>query len=669
MRKSIIPFLLLFVVVSGIAQKNKVKYGDVKAEDFKKTVYEIDSNANAVVLYNYGTARHEGNSKGFFNVVYRFHKRVRLLNKNSFDLATAYIHLDVSNNGMEEKIEKLEATTYNMENGKLVATKIDKSSVFKDKVSKDEVVYKFTMPNIKEGSIIEYQYTLSSPYERYLKSWYFQGNDPVLWSEYDITVPAIFNFVMLKQGYHPYTIDTVVTGSELYSIIIPGESVNERNENYSFTSNTYHSTWAMKDIPALKKESYTTTLGNYISKIEFQISSLRYPEQAARPMMRTWNQLAGDLLKNTYFGADLGAKNGWLNDDMVKVTQAVTTDYDKAKKVYEFVRDNFTCTDHSAIYLTENIKKAYQAKSGNVADINLLLTAMLKNRGLDAAPVLLSTREHGKTYDLYPLLGKFNYVVCRLTIDTTSYLLDASQNKNGFGKLPEECYNGSARIIATEPKLLNLLPESITENKLTSVFIANESKGNISGSFNSKLGYYESTDLRERLAKTTNEEFFKDIKKSYPFEVEIDKGEITELKNLDEPAAIKYAFKTPLNDEDIVYFNPLLTEAYKTNPFKSAQRFYPVEMPYPVNETYLLTMDVPEGYKVDELPKSVRVNYNEDEGKFEYIIKNNNGVIQMRCSIVLNKATFQPDEYDNLRDFFAFVVKKQSEQIVFKKIK
>jgi hypothetical protein len=425
----------------------------------------------------------------------------------------------------------------------------------------------------------------------------------------------------------------------------------------------------MKDVPALKRESYITTLGNYISKIAFQISSVRYPQQPEKPMMRTWNQLADDLLKNTYFGADLGAKNGWLNDDMARVTQASTTDYDKAKKVYEFVRDNFTCTDHSAIYLTENLKKAYQAKSGNVADINLLLTAMLKNRGLEASPVLLSTKAHGKTYDLYPLLGRFNYVVCRLTIDTTVYLLDASQNKNGFGRLPQECYNGGARIIAAEPKLLNLSPESIAETKLTSVFIANESKGNISGTFNSKLGYYESTELREQFTKTTNDDYFKGIKKSYPFEVEIDKGEIEDLKNLDGSATVKYAFKVPMNDEDIIYFNPLLTEAYKTNPFKSAQRFYPVEMSYPVNETYLLTMDVPEGYKVDEMPKSVRVNYNDDEGKFEYIIKNSNGIIQMRCSIVLYKATFQPDEYNNLRDFFGYIVKKQNEQIVFKKIK
>lgn len=217
--------------------------------------------------------------------------------------------------------------------------------------------------------------------------------------------------------------------------------------------------------------------------------------------------------------------------------------------------------------------------------------------------------------------------------------------------------------------MINLSPNSIQEGKVTSVFIVNESKGNISGAFNSKLGYYQSTSLREKMVKTTNEEYFKDVKKSFSNEVEIDKGEIENLKNLDDVATVKYSFKMPTNDEEIIYFNPIIGESYKNNPFKSAQRYYPVEMPYPINETYLLTMDVPEGYKVDELPKSVRVNYNEDEGKFEYIIKQNNGVIQMRCSLMLYKAIFSPDDYDNLRSFFAYVVKKQSEQVVFKKIK
>jgi hypothetical protein len=184
----------------------------------------------------------------------------------------------------------------------------------------------------------------------------------------------------------------------------------------------------------------------------------------------------------------------------------------------------------------------------------------------------------------------------------------------------------------------------------------------------SKLGYYESLDLRDKMVKLSNEDYFKVIKKSFPIETKIENGEIENLKNYEEGVNIKYDFKMPLGDEDIIYFNPMFNEAYKSNPFKSTQRNYPVEMPYATSEVFILNMEVPDGYKVDELPKSVRTNFNDQDGNFEYIVVLQNGLIQMRCALKFKKVFFEPDEYESLRDFYAFIVKKQSEQIVFKKI-
>jgi hypothetical protein len=92
-------------------------------------------------------------------------------------------------------------------------------------------------------------------------------------------------------------------------------------------------------------------------------------------------------------------------------------------------------------------------------------------------------------------------------------------------------------------------------------------------------------------------------------------------------------------------------------------------MPFVMDETYTLTMDVPDGYVIDELPKSAKVLFNDNEGFFEYLIARNGDNIQMRSRIKFNKAVFKPEDYSTLRDFFGFVVKKQSEQIVFKKKK
>lgn len=124
-----------------------------------------------------------------------------------------------------------------------------------------------------------------------------------------------------------------------------------------------------------------------------------------------------------------------------------------------------------------------------------------------------------------------------------------------------------------------------------------------------------------------------------------------------------------LGDEDIIYFSPMLTEATRNNPFKSVERNYPVEFPYVQRENYILNMEIPKGYKVDELPKSTRVKLNDNEGMFEYIIRAEGENIQLMSRLILNKATYSPEDYATLRDFYAFIIKKEAEQIVFKKVK
>jgi hypothetical protein len=666
MKRILVLVCANLIAFMALAQKSKIKFGDVKKEDFVN-VYEIDSSAEAVVLYDYGETHYEGNNQAYFNVVYTYHKRTRLLNKNSFDEATISIPLYLGSTS-EERIEKLEAVTYTLEDGQVKTTKLDKGSIFKDKVNKNVVVNKFTFPNLKEGCIIEYIYTVNSPYWQQLNPWSFQGNHPVLWSEFNFTVPSIFDFVVFKNGYHPYTIDTVSTTEENYSIIDPGGSAMERSEVYNFKSPTYHSIWAMKNIPAIKRENYTTALKNHVSGIRFQLSSLRFPNQPVRPMLQTWLQVANSMLKNESFGLDLTAKNGWINDLLGKAIVDTKDSTEKAKKIFQYVRDNYTCTDHSAVYLTSTLKKLSQQKNGSVADINLLLTAMYKSQGFNAQPVVLGTTDNGKVYEAYPLMDQYNYVICQLKIDSTIYLLDASHSKLGFNRLPPQCYNGTGRIVESWPMLIKLDAADIDERKVTNVIISNDEKGGLKGSFTSSMGYYESFGIRESLGKNSTEDFFKNIRKNYSIEIELENTEIQELNSYDDAVAVKYDFKLPLGDEDVIYFNPMLAEGYKTNPFKSVARNYPVEMSYPIHETYVLTMQVPKGYKVDELPKSVRVKFNENEGMFEYIIKETDGSIQLRCKINLDKAVFPPDEYEPLRNFFAYIVKKQSEQIVFKKI-
>jgi hypothetical protein len=661
-------FFLFFAFINSKAQeKTNVKFGKVSPEDFATKVYSIDSNANAVVIADMGSSQIVGNSKSWFSLEFKRYRRVHLLNKNGFDIATEKIPL-YSDGQNEEALSDLKAVTYNLENGKVVETKLDtKNNVFKDKINKNLVIKKFTFPNIKEGSIIEFEYTVTSDYLRNLQPWEFQGDYPTLWSEYDLRLPAFFNYVFLGQGYQKFYIQTRKETRGNFNVLI--ENGAERSENLSFQANVSDYRWVIKDAPALKEEGYVSTIKNHIQKIEFELTSQTDP-LPFHVYLSSWAQVADDMLKDVDFGLQLSRENGWLGDVIRPAISGTSDQLEKAKKIYAYVRDNFTCTDYSDLWLGQSLKNVLKTKNGTVSEINLFLIAMLKYAGIDADPVILSTRSHGFTYALYPVMSKFNYVIADVTIGGKQFFLDATRPRLGFGKLIPACYNGHARIINSSATPIDLSADSLMEKKFTSIMMNTNEKGELMGSLNQVPGYFESHEIREKVKEKGKDEFFKDVKKAYGQDIDLISPHIDSLDNLEENIAIAYDFKLNDQKEDLIYINPMFGEGYKENPFKSTERFYPVEMPYASDETYIFSMFIPEGYEVDELPKSVIVKLDEEgDGEFEYQVSQSNGVISMRSRIQLKRAYYQPAEYDILREFFNLVVKKHNEQIVLKKKK
>jgi hypothetical protein len=669
----ILLFAVGFLLISNYTYsqtKPITKLEKITISDFNPTSPIVDSNAHAVVLADIGSSEFEGNNSGNFTLIFKQVKRILLKNKNAFNEATIKVQVYTGNSYIEEeKFEDFEATTYNVENGAIIETKLDKNAVFREKYDRTRSLRKFTFSNIKEGSIIEYKYTIKSPFYRYLRSWRFQGKYPVLWSQYHVIIPPMFNYYPIVQGFVPFAIDSAKKIFKSYNVLFDG-GASGGSQVQSYSGNALYHVWAIKDVPTFKTENFTSSSKNYFSKIDFQLHTIKWSENSpTQQIIKGWIETIAKVLEDEDYKSVLEDKDSWMDDDVKRLIKD-KSDFEKAKKLYAFVRDNFTCTDHDAsIWLSEPLKKIYQNKKGTVTDINLVLIAMLNHAGFDVHPVMLSTRDNGRVTEGSAILSQYNYVIAQLQIDSTYYLLDASVSKMGFGKLPEDCYNTSARVIDKLPVLIPMNTDDLTEQKQTSVFIVNEANGETNGSITSNLGYYESVDLREKLAGKKVEDYLKEFAKNYSSEITIQNLVLDSLPNVDEPLKMAYDIKLNFNDEDIIYFNPLLSEALKQNPFTSAERLYPVEMLHKVYEVFSLNMEIPTGYKVDEIPKSTRVKLNENEGMFEYIIANDGKRIQLRSKIVLEKANFMPEDYETLRNFYGFIVKKHAEQIVFKKIK
>lgn len=666
--------LILFLCLrqNYCAAQEKTKIQPVKPGDFEVPVSPIiDSNTNAITLSDLGSIHFIGNDKNWFSHVFKRQTRIKILNKKAFGLATIKIPLYTRDEDAE-KVDNIVASTYNLEEGRVVEAHLDKKDIFQEREDKNHIEVKFTMPAVKEGSIIDYTYTITSDYNFSLPSWEFQSIDhPCLWSEYEVTIPQVLFYIFVKQGVHNFAIDKGSEGHDSYKVTKKpdGSTLGMTDQELFVNANTVRHRWAMKDIPAFHGENYLSTPRNYVDKIEFQLSKT-YNGEDTRDVMNTWKKATEEMLNEDHFGLPLREDNDWLQEWADKAAGNNTNALDIAKAIYYYVNSHFTCTNHYDKYIKTTLRDVVKKNSGTVGDINLLLIALLRMKGLTADPVVLSTREYGFNLAKYPMLERLNYVVARVPLAGKIYYLDAAHPQLGFGQLAGNCYNGHARIISNKDSgSVYFEADSLKEKKTTMVLmVPGSDKKGLEGSYQSIPGLQESYNIRERVGGNGEKNYFKNIQTSYGEDLDISNGSIDSLMKLEDPINVHYEFrlKQPLG-ESLIYLSPIFGDGWRDNPFKAADRKYPVEMPYVMDNTYIFSLELPEGYTVDELPKSAKVLFNGDQGLFEYLIGRQDNMIQLRCHLKLAKANFPAEDYSSLRDFFGYVVKKESEQIVLKK--
>ncbi|RYZ19862.1 MAG: DUF3857 domain-containing protein [Chitinophagaceae bacterium] len=655
---------LLLPGLAASAQKTKTyKFEKITPAALSVKSYDVDSSAEAVVLADVGETVIEGNAKGWFSFTFRRHKRVHILKKDGYDEATFQIPLyhDGQN---EEQIDHIRAYAYNLENGQVKETKLSKESIFKEKVNKNRDLYKFTLPSVREGTIIDVEYKITSDYLYTLQPWDFQSRVPVLWSEYNLGVPQFFDYMFIYKGYVPFAINDKQDRTEQFNII--DRNTVGASERYSLTSGVTQYRYVTQDVPAFRSESYLSSRANYQAHMELQLAAYRYP-LTYHNFVPTWPEMTQQLLKDESFGQKLDRNNPWLNETMRPLETGSALQ--KAQAIYGWVRDNISCSGQRGIYLQNAVKDVFRSGKGSVAEVNLLLVTMLRHAGLDANAVMLSTRDNGTVYTSFPMLSRFNYIIASVQVEGNTVLLDASTPRLGFGRLLPECFNGTARTIDAAATEMHLLSDSLQEKKMTLVFLPQKGKA-WEGTFSQVPGYYESHSIRSKAKEKGADALFAELRSGLGSGVTLTHTGVDSLNQYSQPVALHADMKLPVGDEDILYVNPMFGQGLGANPFKSPERSYPVEMPYTIDESFYLTLHVPDGYVVDELPKSIRLALNErNEGSFEYLISESEGVISLRSQIRIKRANFLPEDYESLREFFNMVVTKHKEQIVFKKKK
>lgn len=325
--------------------------------------------------------------------------------------------------------------------------------------------------------------------------------------------------------------------------------------------------------------------------------------------------------------------------------------------------------EYNGYFCDQSVKKAYQEKTGNVAEINLMLTAMLRHAEIDANPILLSTRSNGISF--FPSMNAYNYVIVGVEDNDNMILLDAT-NKNAYvNVVPTRALNWTGRVVKKEGTFLevNLMPKTISKD-VVNVIASISNEGEVSGKIREQYYDYNGYVFRSQHADLTNEAHMERIEKKFKG-IEIDEYDLSNKQDFDKPAIENYSFKSTNSIEiigDKMYFSPMLFLALDENPFKQDERAYPIDFSYPYEDKYLITLTIPDGYAVESLPQSVSIPMSNDNGSLKYMIVNKEKQIQLSVVMDINHAVIAPDSYPELKGFFSEVIKKQTEKIVLKKI-
>lgn len=636
--------LALVVVQISVAQKSPIKFGVIPPEDLKMTIYPGDSSAGAVILTDFGHAEMQFYTNAV-KLEFTRHVRIKILNKEGFRWADAEIPL-YKQGSAEERVSRFKGATFNVENGKLVETEVSKESMFKEHFNRNHNLQKFTFPNVKEGSILEYSYVLSSEFILNFPNWKFQHSIPVRHSEYWAVIPEFCTFQKYMQGY-----------------LIGDYEVKSTNGS-DFVSKAHH--WTMKNVPAFKAEPYMTNEEDYVSKINFAISHLNFPGRPTIDIMGSWEKLCTILLEDEDFGKAVTG-NGFLKKEVESLTAGLTDPKAKANAIYNYVKNNIEWTG-TTDFSAESLRKILEAKKGTSGDINILLASMLEKAGIPVDMVLLSTRSHGFVRQEFPMSKQFNYVIVRAKLGDTFVLIDATEKYLPMDILPERCLNGEGLLVSKQNKgWINLETKGKSKTVVDTDFVVDPS-GSLKGKILfTRLGY-DANDSRKEYFKEGEENFFKNFKSTKIWE--INSSLYQNAKEIDKPAVQVHEVEIPSHASvsgSQIYLNPFLSEELIENPFRSEKREYPVNYGKPIEKTYIGKFTIPEGYELDELPQNKILMMPGNAAKFLYSASVTGNVVSIVRTLSINKSLFLQTEYPNLREFYNQVVAKESEQIVLKK--
>ncbi|CAN5375684.1 hypothetical protein BH11BAC3_BH11BAC3_39970 [soil metagenome] len=650
--------LLMFLLGSVLlfAQRSLPAFGKIDAEDLKINQCSFDPGAAAYKLIDYGNTYYTQQNDPLAPFKTFFERRVRIKILTEAGLSSGNVTIPYYSGNNEEKLVKAEGYTFNLETNETIKrTSVRRKSGYNNKINKQLSEMVLIFPEVKVGSVIEYRYMLQRSSATEIKDWFFQSNMPVAYSEYQVKIPLMFNYII-----QPFTADSLETKETIYTNQVRSKTGVQYNTSLQ-------KNFIMRNLVAVHDEPYMGAAKDYLQRVSFQLADIDYGNGNVQYVRSDWEDIVNELMNDQHFGKQLSKTPSWINEILEKALSMELIEKRMAF-IYNYITQQMHWNGVNSIYSYEGIRKAGQQKTGSSGDINLLLISLLNKAGIKALPVLFSTRNNGLMDTTLPFLKQFNLVMALVADNENSFILDATNQYADYHLMPVEIVNTNGFVVdSTEGRWLSTA-DSLHKYAVTTAIKATiNTTGLMSGdAWLSYSDYARKPHCEAWLAD--KEKFKQDYLSNEPSGLKIEKIEVENLKSDTLPLEQHINFSLPINPSGEHYFFSMnLFSELQKNQFMAAERHTDIDFGY--RQAFIMhgSYALPDSFEFESVPATVSLIMPDTSITFKRFVNVENNTINVKMTVDYKRPYYTAAAYP---DFFAFnkmLLSKLNEQVIFKK--
>ena len=628
-------FLISFFFLH--AQENIPAYGKIDKADLEMQDCSFDPGAEAILLLDIGEIEFNYFQGSGWVSESSYRIRVKILKEKA--VGRSEIKLSYYAKDKRESITNISGVSFNLgANGNAEESKLESRNIYDKVIDKDFSEVSFALPNVKAGTVFEYKYKMQRKSYSYIPSWNFQQTIPVRYSAYNVMVPEYFQFTLL-----------VTKRQEL-----------EKKASNGITEGTWY---IMRNIKGLKDEPYSSGKIDYMQRIDFQLASINAPGYYEE-IRTTWPKIITELHEDEDFGLAI-KKNLRGIDDILKTAMSTQKTDERIRAIYNYVQRNMQWNGDYGLYSDNGIKNAWDKKNAGITDINFILINILKEAGVAAKPLLVSTKDHGAVSPVYPFLKRFNAALAYVKDGDKEYIMNAADKYNPYNLMPYDVINTNALLV--DKSVETLMQLNGTDKYINNVFVTCSvgPDGKISGQATLKNSGYARNIRMSTFKKNKLKEMIED---NEGIAIRVDSLTVKNEDDELQPFEQVIDFSGSMQEGGGYFLLPCnLFTGLGKNPFIEEDRVMAIDFNFPKSYAITGTYYIPDDYVVNELPKNTRLIMPDTSIILTRRIQESGNVISFRVTLDFLYADYIVEGYPYVKEFFKKMYAILNERIALKK--